>query len=517
MRRLTTFRPWPATLVGRAALVLLLGVLVSNLIGLLVYSGDRFDLLTSARGQDLAERVAEVVRLFEETPAAERRALARSLRRPGLRLFWSRAPIASSGIDGVRAAIIRRALLKELGADWRERLVLGTGESLRPQGRGFGYGGGAAQLPEADSGADSMATERPPVGRRWGGDTLVGSLRLTDGSWLNVVTPFAAFTPFWATSYFLIVIGTTVAVASLSLWAVRHATRPLSMFTAAAERLGRDVDAPPLAEDGPVEVRRAAAAFNQMQTRLQALLRDRLQMLAALSHDLRTPITRLKLRAELIDDAQQQRKILADLEEIHAMIDASLSFARDAASREEEVPFDLSVLLQTVCEMAEDAGGDARYAGPDHASFVGRPQTLRRAMANLVDNALKYGSCARVMLKEETGEVCIVVDDAGPGIPEGEVDKVFAPFYRIDASRSRETGGVGLGLAVVYAAVRLHGGTICLQNRPEGGLRALMRLPKRAATRLSSGGDGPAPDQRINAPVGSAAPAGGADNGRYHA
>lgn len=484
-------RLWPETLVGRAALVLLIGVLASNLVGLLVYSGDRFDLLTSARGQDLAERVAEVVDLFEETPAAERRALARSLRRPGLRLFWSRTPIASGQIEGVRAAITRRALLKELGAEWSERLVLSIGESPRPHGRGYGGRGGLAGGTDAEANDDGpSAFPQAGAKRDNDGDALVGSLRLSDGSWLNFVTAFAAFTPFWATSYFLIVIGTTVVVASLSLWAVRHATRPLSMFTTAAERLGRDVDAPPMAEDGPAEVRRAAAAFNQMQTKLQALLRDRMQMLAAMSHDLRTPITRLKLRAELIDDEQQQRKILADLEEIQAMIDASLGFARDAASREDEATFDLPVLLQTICEMAEDAGGNAQYDGPDHAGFVGRPQTLKRALTNLVDNALKYGSRARVMLGEAGEEFRIVIDDDGPGIPEAEVDKVFAPFYRIDASRSRETGGVGLGLAVVHAAIQLHGGSVSLRNRPEGGLRVLIHLPKRAAVRLSSVGDG---------------------------
>lgn len=216
------------------------------------------------------------------------------------------------------------------------------------------------------------------------------------------------------------------------------------MFTSAAERLGRDVDAPPLVEAGPIEVQRAAAAFNQMQTRLQALLRDRLQMLAALSHDLRTPITRLKLRAELIDDEQQQRKILADLSEIQSMVEASLAFARDETSREADVSFDLAVLLQTVCEEAEDSGGDAKYDGPDHAAYVGRPQTLKRAFANLVDNAVKYGGCARAMLEELPATFRVTIDDDGPGIPTGEIDKVFTPFIGLKRRAVAKPGVSGL-------------------------------------------------------------------------
>lgn len=493
-------RLWPRSLVGRSALVLLLGVVVSNLIGLLVYSGDRFDVLTSARGQDLAERMAEVVRAFEAAEPADRAGLARSMRRPGLYISWSSAPLAQGDLTGLSGLLIRRALLSELGADWNNRLLLAYGLPPRPPGRGRGgarIGDAGPPMSDGDDIAPRRPPNAPPGEARYGDrdqgrdqdrekSALIGSLRLSDGSWLNFVTPAAAFQPFWATPLFFVVVGSTLAVAALSLWAVRRAARPLSMFTSAAERLGRDVDAPPLVEAGPIEVQRAAAAFNQMQTRLQALLRDRLQMLAALSHDLRTPITRLKLRAELIDDEQQQRKILADLSEIQSMVEASLAFARDETSREADVSFDLAVLLQTVCEEAEDSGGDAKYDGPDHAAYVGRPQTLKRAFANLVDNAVKYGGCARAMLEELPATFRVTIDDDGPGIPTGEIDKVFTPFYRVETSRSRETGGVGLGLAVVRSAVRLHGGNVSLRNRAAGGLSAVIELPKPSATSLSA-------------------------------
>ncbi|NJO67593.1 MAG: HAMP domain-containing protein [Rhodospirillales bacterium] len=480
-------RLWPSTLVGRTALVLLLGVALSNAIGLLVYSGDRLNVLTTSRGLDLAERIASVVPLFERALPRERQALARSLRRPGVRLAWTKWPIADGDSSSLSAGLIRRALLKELGAEWENRLLLAyqTEDGRRRRFGGHGdrgpssRGGFAGRNSQAGQQGDVVRSEErrarlePEVER----EVLVGSLRLNDGSWLNFIAPAAVFKPFWATRFFVIGIATTVVIALFSLWAVRVAARPLSMFAVAAERLGRDVDAPALSETGPAEVRQAAVAFNQMQTRLQALLRDRLQMLAGLSHDLRTPITRLKLRAELIDDSQQQEKFLADLEEIRSMVEASLAFARDEAGQEPEIPIDIAVLLQTVCDELVDSGGDASYAGPSHVSYRGRPTTLKRAFTNLVENAIKYGGVARIDLEEKAQHIVITVDDDGPGIPDSEIDKVFEPFYRIDGSRSRDTGGVGLGLAVVLSAIRLHGGHVLLSNREGGGLRATVELP----------------------------------------
>jgi signal transduction histidine kinase len=222
-----------------------------------------------------------------------------------------------------------------------------------------------------------------------------------------------------------------------------------------------------------------------MQERLQAFVRDRTQMLAAMSHDLRTPITRLRLRAELVDDPEQQgkRKMLADLAEIQTMIDETLAFARDDAAREPSGPLDLAVLIETICDAAEDAGGAVHYAGPARGvPVIGRPGMLRRALTNLVNNAVAYGGSARVTLEVERDRARITIDDNGPGIPEEELERVFAPFYRLDTSRSRETGGVGLGLAVVRSAIDAHGGRVTLLNRSGGGLRAMVELPKATAT-----------------------------------
>jgi signal transduction histidine kinase len=309
-------------------------------------------------------------------------------------------------------------------------------------------------------------------------EAFFGSIRLADDTWLNFIAAAAVFRPFWTTPFFFIVVGTTVAIALVSFWAVRRAARPLSLFADAAVRLGRNVDAPPLDPSGPREVERAALAFNGMQARLQALLRDRLQMLAAMSHDLRTPLTRLRLRAELLENGEQQAKTLADLAEIEAMVEATLAYARNAAASEADTAFDLAVLVQTVCEEAEDAGGRTSYTGPTRLSWYGRPRLLKRALANLVDNAIKYGERADVDLSVDGESIEITCSDRGPGIFPAERARVFEPFYRSEGSRGHATGGVGLGLAVVRAAVEASQGHIELGDRPGGGLRARLRLPR---------------------------------------
>jgi len=466
-------RLWPDTLVGRTVVVLLAGVLLSNVIGLVVYSGERQDILNSARSQRLAERVAETALTLERTHPEERPRLMRQFRGRFLRMFWSSTPAAEPGSPDWRTRSIRSALLAELGegADGRVRLSYGPASEQKM----FPERTEESRLAPRDEGRKARDRYRRA---RWSrGDVLTGSLELSDGSWLNFGIPLPPIQPFWETRNFLLILATTLTALLVSVWAVRRASAPLSVFTSAADRLGLDMNAPPVTEKGPREVRQAAHAFNNMQRRLQRFVRDRTQMLAAISHDLRTPITRLKLRAELIEDEEQQKKTLADLDEMEAMIAATLAFARDEFAHEQRVALDLAVLLQTLCYEAADAGADASYKGPVRYAFSGRPTALKRAFANLIDNAVKYGAAARATLTAAPGSVTVTVEDDGPGIPETELERVFDPFYRIESSRSRETGGVGLGLSVVRSVVRSHGGDILLVNRPEGGLLATVVLP----------------------------------------
>jgi hypothetical protein len=271
----------------------------------------------------------------------------------------------------------------------------------------------------------------------------------------------------------------TAAAALLTLWAVRRLTAPVSTLARAAEALGRDVNAPPLPEDGPLEVATAAAAFNTMAARIRRFVQDRTELLTAIGHDLRTPITRLKLRAEFMEDDEQRRKMLLDLDELEAMVSATLAFGRDAKSTEPVAALDLAELLRTILDEAADAWPDAaeklRYAGPAHLTVQARPLTLKRALANLVANAVNYGATSHGAASR--GALTIEVEDDGPGIPPQELDRAFEPFHRGEPSRNRETGGVGLGLPIARNILRAHGGDVTLSNRPTGGLRATVTLP----------------------------------------
>jgi signal transduction histidine kinase len=264
----------------------------------------------------------------------------------------------------------------------------------------------------------------------------------------------------------------------VSIWMAHRIAAPIRDFGRAAERLGVDLTAPPLAERGPQELRATIQTFNRMQDRLRRFLEDRTQMLAAISHDLRAPLTRLRLRAELVADGEQQRKMFDDLEDMNVMIDSTLAFARNDARREPRRLVDLGVLVGDVCEDASDAGGEVSYTGQRGIDIPCRPTDIRRAVANLVDNAVKYGGgCVRADVVRDAGRVTIVVDDDGPGIPTEDQEKVFAPFYRREVARDPAKAGVGLGLSIARTIAREHGGDVTLRNRDKGGLSALIELP----------------------------------------
>ena len=326
----------------------------------------------------------------------------------------------------------------------------------------------------ASTGALDIAASASPV--------LWISVQLSDYSWLNAAATFLPLEPFWSSRLFVAVLLVNGFVLLVAIWAVWRATLPLKSFALAAERFGQNMDVPPIAEAGPLEVVKTAQAFNAMQAKLQEFIKGRTQMFAAISHDLRTPITRLRLRAELVEDAEQREKMLVDLAEMEQMIAASLTFARDVNNREDATKLNLAQLLAEICEAARDTGGAVVYTGPSSVFMQGKPLGLKRVFGNLIDNALKYGGSAEVAMHKDAHGLRINVDDHGPGIAETELEKVFFPFYRLDASRGKETGGIGLGLAIVRTIVDAHGGKVSLSNRRvngdhTGGLRAAVLLP----------------------------------------
>ncbi len=301
------------------------------------------------------------------------------------------------------------------------------------------------------------------------------AIHQANGDW-RVVRPEEMFPTAWQKRILLWFVLSAVALAPAALWFARRLAAPISAFAAAAERLGRDPKAAPLELDGPAEVERAAIAFNEMQGRLRRYVEDRTDMVAAVAHDLRTPLTRLRFRIEGAPESLQN-KMIADIDQMEAMISATMSFVRDASFLAERRRLELVSLVESVADEMAETGRDVTAEVGPPVVIDGDPVALRRLVNNLLDNAVKFGSCARARVYREDSTVVIEVDDDGPGIPESERERVFEPFHRGEPSRCRETGGAGLGLAVVRSVARAHGGDANLQNRSEGGLRARAHLP----------------------------------------
>jgi signal transduction histidine kinase len=342
--------------------------------------------------------------------------------------------------------------------------------------------GGASEILPA--GADEAARDGDRDRRRGlrqhhrGPSSLLISARLDDGRWLNVGMSVPEPSPRWALPSLLSMAVMAVALSLIVIFTVRRITRPMAQLAAAAESLGRGEAVTPLLEQGPLDVRQATRAFNQMHDRLQRFVQDRTRMLAAISHDLRTPITSLRLRAEFVEDEESRAKILETLDEMQRMTEATLAFAREEAAREDTRTVDLGALIESLCEDLTELGLDVAFAGAPKTPYPCRSLSLKRAIRNLVENAVAYGQRARVGLESAGDEFRIVIDDDGPGIPEADFERVFAPFVRLEESRSRETGGIGLGMAIARSVVRGHGGDITLANREGGGLRAVIHLPR---------------------------------------
>ncbi len=441
-------RLWPRSLAARTAAVLLLGLAVVQAAGLTIHALDRMELQRLGQARELAARVMSVYRNVENVEAAQRAAVLADMRRlPGIEIDLSESlPISDLPPTPPPEQRLVRVNMN----------VMPMPGPLRPH---------------------DIRMLGGPLWHR-----LIVSLRLPEGGWLNVTLHVEPPRPWHSPAFLATFLLMTAAAALLTLWAVRRLTAPVRTLARAAEALGRDVNAPPLPEDGPLEVATAAAAFNTMAARIRRFVQDRTELLTAIGHDLRTPITRLKLRAEFMEDDEQRRKMLLDLDELEAMVSATLAFGRDATSTEPVSALDLAELLRTILDEAADAWPEAaeklRYDGPPHLTVRARTLALKRALANLVANAVNYGGGALVRLTPPAaGVLTIEVEDDGAGIPPAELDRAFEPFHRGEPSRNRETGGVGLGLPIARNIFRAHGGDVTLANRPSGGLRATVTLP----------------------------------------
>jgi two-component system OmpR family sensor kinase len=301
-------------------------------------------------------------------------------------------------------------------------------------------------------------------------------IREPDGRWMIVQPDMGVGLSDWQQRLVLWFVLTALAMTPVVWIFARRLAEPIKVFADAAERLGRDPSSPPLALRGPSEIGIAARAFNEMQERLRRYVDDRTAMVGAIAHDMRTPLTRLRFRIDALPD-DQKVKIEADLDQMEEMITATLAFVRDATRPGERTPLELSSLLESLCDEMADMGAKTEVEHGEKVVLEGDPMALRRLFANLLENAVKFGGRARARVGKDGKNAVVEIDDDGPGIPPADAEKVFEPFYRREPSRSRQTGGIGLGLAVVRSIARGHGGDVNLVNRTGGGLTARVLLP----------------------------------------
>ena len=441
----------PSSLFARLALILLGGLFAAQLASIWLQWDERAAVVTQARGLHYIDRIADTVRALEASTPAQRSAVLATLSARDLRVTLIRD---DEVLPNAPRGQIQMALGTRLGSEREIRSEIGVGMQ---HGR-------------------AMAMPQPTTPLR----TL--DVRLRDGQWVRIVALPAADAPALSPDLIVKLLITLAIVIAVVMIAVRQATRPLKVLADAADALGRNLDAAPLVEQGPTETRRAAQAFNHMQARVKRLIDERSRALAAVSHDLRTPLTRLRLRAELVSDERLRDQMADDLDAMATMIDATLDYLRGLQDSEVARPIDMNALLHSLASDAAVLGKAISVDGLAQQPYTGRLSALRRALQNLIDNAIKHGHGAHLRIEDSATALRIVVDDDGPGIAPEKLVRVTEPYYRPDGSGSRATGGVGLGLSIVKDIALVHGGELVLTNRPQGGLSASIVLPRNSKT-----------------------------------
>ncbi|WP_252106688.1 MULTISPECIES: ATP-binding protein [unclassified Halomonas] len=473
----------PATLRGRFVIIMIAGVLAAQAGSYALWSAqvrasqlEQLDELSN----NMAQSIASTMKYFRSLPVDYRHIVLDQLRNMGgTRFFVSvnerRIPVIDIG-DGPEKALVvdnvHTILTRELAID---DVVV---EFSRPDTlRLFNNEVLLHDLPPR-WGQHSLLMEplSPPI--------LVVQLELAPDMWLYVATLLGVPDIFNASAWLseerlLVGILVLISVLGLSLLSIKSATRPLARLSRAARQLGDDLDSPPLKESGPREVAATAAAFNRMQRRIRDQVEERERLFSAISHDLKTPITRMRLRAEMLDDPRQRERFCASLDELSELVKGALASVKGLDLHEAPVATDIGALALHLATELRLQGGDVEITG-QAAPLVVKPLAIKRCLSNLLENAVFYGQHARVEIIDAPERVTIRLRDAGPGIEDSQLDRVFSPFVRLEASRSRHTGGSGLGLGIARHIARAHGGDITLANHPAGGLVATLTLARQA-------------------------------------
>jgi signal transduction histidine kinase len=399
----------------------------------------------------LLNEVTDMVRIIEAAPPPIRQSLARAAGNRSKRVIWIPVTSAAAGFLDVSRG----------QEDGVARIVAADAHHI------------ALVLPKARPKSLPAELDFGPKGSF----EYMLAVRLLDRSWVVFATANRSWGLSQMARWSIWMVFLAISISLFTMVATRQFAGPIKELAAAVRDFGVNPQAPPIGESGPRELRQVIRTFNQMQSQIQKFVAYRTMMLAAISHDLRTPLTRMRLRGELIEDAEQQARLFRDVDEMQAMVEGALAFFRDDAVAEPTTTFDLPNVLLTVVNNYTDQRIEIHYKGPAHAIYQGRPFALQRAFGNLVENAVKYATAPEIELVPEPQALVVWVRDRGPGIPDNALEDVFLPYFRVEKSRNRNTGGVGLGLTVAQAIVQGHGGEIVLRNSPNGGLEARVALP----------------------------------------
>ncbi|HEY2036947.1 MAG TPA: ATP-binding protein [Steroidobacteraceae bacterium] len=488
---------WPQSLFGRLIAALIIAVVLAQAASLYLFARDRERFVLDSSVREWSRRITEITLLLEQLPPDQRADTIAMLKDQATRLArrrdrlefrpprarpWPEGPVLVPPIEiaplrpppaprprSWPRIFIQLPFVSDIETPMKQQLRAGLGAGYRVTVR-----------PASPSATGVIAVPSPffgfPADRST--QSYDVSVRLPDNSILVYrVTRTTPGAPLPRTLLVNLILLVAVLVIALYV-AAGSITRPLSRLARAADDLGRSVRQPKLEEKGARELRRAARAFNTMQDRLHRYLDSRTRVLAAMSHDLKTPLTRLRLQVETqIEDPALQARFGKELDEMESMVRGALALFRGLNDEETLEPVDVNLLLETVRGEFTEMGAEVTVEGRALGPLSGRPQALKRCITNLVANAIKFGSRARIMVRDG-GRLEISIYDDGPGIPPEELERVFEPFYRLESSRNRDTGGTGLGLSIARDVAQAHAGALILRNRAEGGLEALLTLPR---------------------------------------
>lgn len=475
---------WRRSLAAQFIGFTLLALVVSQALTFLISWDERTKALHAAMKGEFFSRCASMTRLMESMPEPLREQALLASETSYSRFWLTREEPIDANAWRARAAT-------ELRRPMENFIDLGAKYGMRSSPDAEQLTSGEAMAANA---AEGWATPPPvlwslpqPAKFVYFGDHNGYGLtiKLNDSMWLNTAFYKKVGDGWWDLKSLTSLATTALILSLIGVFIASRIARPLRRLALSAEALGRGENLPPLPEDGPDDIKRTAEAFNRMQERLHRFVDDRTRMLAAIGHDLRTPLTSLRLRTEFVKDADIQQKMLSTIDELQSMTEAAISFARGESTAEETRAIELEALVGSICDDLADLGLPVEYIEGTKTTYRCRPDGLRRAVRNLAENAARYGGHAKVFIRHSAGTIDIVVEDNGPGIPDDMKEKVFAPFFRLEASRNRATGGVGLGLSIARAVARQHGGDILLQsNNP--GLRAIICLPQEGHVQAAS-------------------------------